>query len=224
MYRIDSKEVSAALRLSVHPLLRTAGGFTKLKARDAWRFDEHTTSVVNFASFSPYLAASVGCTTFSFSVQLGVFLRLGALQPSGAPEAFLPKEEECPIRIQLGKSLHQAEASDPSLFFVAADGSNLDEVIEDARKALDQNALPCLGRFQDLAYTYRFLLHGDPALPKELTHGGIAVSNPARFSAPLCSAIVALGHVLGVEDPQADLEASPAFVFLRQRRRGDRGA
>ena len=76
MYRIESKEVSAALRLSVHPLLRTAGGFTKLKARGAWRFDEHTTSVVDFASFSPSRAASMGCTTFSFSVQLGVFFDL----------------------------------------------------------------------------------------------------------------------------------------------------
>lgn len=57
---MDSKVVTAALRESIHPLLKSVGGFTKLKARHAWRFDEHTTSVVNLGSFLPHLAESMG--------------------------------------------------------------------------------------------------------------------------------------------------------------------
>ena len=228
---MDAKATTGAIRRSIYPFLKTVGGFTKAKGRNAWRFDEHTTSVANFRSFSPSLADGVGCTTFSFAINLGVFLRLGPFHSAGRPEDSLPHEADCPIRIRLTKSLRQprfipyaslgetAVTDVPDVFYVAADASNLEDVVHDARVALEKRGLPLFERFRDLAFTYRFLLHGDSALSSaELTHDAFRVER-SGLSAPLCNAIACLGRILGVADPQLDLESSPAFPFLKQRAR-----
>jgi hypothetical protein len=69
---MDAKVVSGELRYVVRPLLKDLG-FTKFTGRNAWRFTECATSVVNFQSFSAYVAEGVGCTTFSFGLNLGVY-------------------------------------------------------------------------------------------------------------------------------------------------------
>lgn len=234
---MDSKAVTARIRRSIYPLLADVGGFTMLKGRNAWRFDAHTTSVVNFQSFSPSLADACGCTTFSFGLTLGVFLRLGMFEGSAPPEETPPEVWSCHVRIELAKSIPQpyfvpyastgkTERTDRTdIFFVAKDGSNLDEVVADARGVLERTGLPCLERFRDLSYTYRYLIRGDPSLPSSrgptnsIALGGFLVEGAEEFDAPRCSAIVHLGRLIGAADPQADLEQSPKFPFLRQRPR-----
>lgn len=94
----------------VWPELRQQG-FTAFTGRTAWRYVADAIDVVNFQSFGASLADAVGCTTFSFSINLGVWVPQDAstLEPnrdaSGRPR---PTEYQCePHRRQLTKSLPQ---------------------------------------------------------------------------------------------------------------------
>jgi hypothetical protein len=70
---MDSKSVNKEIRQTIWPLLREAG-FWRFSSRSAWRHAESRVEVLNFQSFNSYNAGVLGCTTYSFSVNLGVFL------------------------------------------------------------------------------------------------------------------------------------------------------
>jgi hypothetical protein len=106
---VDSRDVTGEIRRVVWPTLRDAG-FDEFTTRTAWRHHEDATDVLNFQSFSASLADAVGCTPFSFSVNLGVWVP-GELEPrvlkpdaKGRPR---PAEWECSKRLHLTKSLEQ---------------------------------------------------------------------------------------------------------------------
>src|SRR3990170_1343025 len=133
---MDSKVVSRAIRAVVRPALRDAG-FTVFRGRDAWRVLDDQTWVVTFQSFNAYLAEGVGCTTYSFSVRLGLHLIDEAARPS-ATDAALPREHGSSFRFTCLKRLSQPwfhpwgdrQATDRrDVWFVRDDGSNLAEVV-----------------------------------------------------------------------------------------------
>lgn len=106
---MDSRDVTREIRRVVWPALREAG-FDAFTGRTAWRYVDPAVDVVNFQSFSASLADSVGCTPFSFSLNLGVWVRgdteARVLQPDkqGRPR---PAEWECTKRTRLAKSVEQ---------------------------------------------------------------------------------------------------------------------
>jgi hypothetical protein len=134
--------------------------------------------VVNFQSFSASLADSVGCTPYSFSLNLGVWIagdtEARVLKPDkkGRPR---PAEWECTKRTHLAKSVHQPwfePFSDqgstrwPSalrihreglkrvmrsdrhdredIWYVFSDGSNVEEMVTDAVRAIRETGLSWL--------------------------------------------------------------------------------
>src|SRR4051794_8216284 len=173
---IDGRDVGRGIRRRVRPGLRDHG-FDVFTARTAWRHLDHSVDVVNFQSFGASVADAVGCTTFSFSVNLGVSIPADVaprLTPAakGRPR---PQEWECGRRLHLKKGLSQpwfepfARADTnrwpsalrrhreglqqvlrrdrhdrPEIWFVLRDGSNLDEVTDDALRALNADGLPWL--------------------------------------------------------------------------------
>jgi hypothetical protein len=105
---VDSRDVTRAIRGQVWPVLRTAG-FDSFTGRTAWRYTESAVEVVNFQSFNASTADAVGCTPFSFSVNLGVWLP-GDYAPSLRPDSKgrpRPQEWECSRRKRLDKSIPQ---------------------------------------------------------------------------------------------------------------------
>ena len=102
--------MTRGVRRLVWPELRHHG-FSAFTGRTAWRYVKDVVDVVNFQSFGPALADSVGCTSFSFSINLGVWVPQDAWSrepkrdPDGHPR---PAEYECePHRKRLDKSLSQ---------------------------------------------------------------------------------------------------------------------
>ncbi len=93
----------------VWPALRD-DGFDSFTGRSAWRYCEPAVDVVNFQSFSASLADAVGCTPYSFSLNLGVWVPGGiearALKPD-AKGRLRPAEWECMKRTRLAKSIKQ---------------------------------------------------------------------------------------------------------------------
>jgi len=101
---MDSRVASKLIRSEIWPILRRQG-FTKLNARNAWRYRQPLIDVVNFQSFNSYLAEGIGCTTYSFGVNLGVYVQDGLDSQVKRNKAgrLLPHEAECAYRVQLKK-------------------------------------------------------------------------------------------------------------------------
>jgi hypothetical protein len=106
----DARAVTRQIRRVVWPRLRDAGfeGFT---GRNAWRYVGDDVDLVNFQSFGGTLSDAVGCTSFSFGVNLGVCRPADApsiparRDAQGRPQ---PRDYECvPHRRRLHKSLSQ---------------------------------------------------------------------------------------------------------------------
>lgn len=158
---MDSIVVSRELRSVVWPLLKDAG-FTVVRGRTAWRLLDDQTELVDFQSFDSHLAEGVGCTTYSFSVRLGLHLPDDTASPTLAGDA-LPKEYEATFPFTALKRLRQpwfhpwgdARTTDRrDVWFVREDGSNLDEVVADARDVIATSGLRQLAAYRDPRYAY----------------------------------------------------------------------
>lgn len=146
---IDGRTVGKALADRTRVFLR-AQGFQKFQGRHAWRLSEFTTDLISFPSMSAYIAEGVGCTTFSFGCNLGVLYR----DPSGSDPEW-PRDWHLTIRGAVGKSIAQRmfhpwgrdEPTDrPDIWYVAENGRNLDEVVEDAFVSLRDRGLAFIDR------------------------------------------------------------------------------
>jgi hypothetical protein len=71
---VNARAVTRAIRRDVWPVMRTVG-FDSFTGRTTWRYIGAAVDVVNFQSFSASNADAVGCTPFSFSLNLGVWGR-----------------------------------------------------------------------------------------------------------------------------------------------------
>jgi hypothetical protein len=108
---VDAREVTREIRRVVWPALRDEG-FAAFTGRTAWRYVADDVDVVNFQSFSASLADTIGCTTFSFALNLGVWLAEDDNAQNlklrrDADGRLRPEEYQCPHRLDLPKSLEQ---------------------------------------------------------------------------------------------------------------------
>jgi hypothetical protein len=172
---VDARVVTRRIRELVWPTLR-ADGFEDFTGRTAWRDVGDDVDVVNFQSFGASIADTLGCTTFSFGVNLGVWLSEdlvpeGLSVKRGANGRLRPQGYQCAHRRELEKSLEQPWfepfAADTGrwlrslrrhreglekvmrhdrhdredIWFVLPDGSNLDDCLEDALRAIGADGL-----------------------------------------------------------------------------------
>jgi hypothetical protein len=173
---ISSTDINRLIRHLVWARLRDVG-FDRRTARTAWRRWSEGVDVVNFQSFNSYLAGGVGCTTFSFAVNLGT--TLDYVPGSVTGEASRPKEWQCPLRLHLRKRLSQpifrpyagvrdligASAEDAvdrsDVWYVNADGSNIEENVADAAAVLESEGLPWFALARDPSALLGRLQAGD---------------------------------------------------------------
>lgn len=102
---MNSKVINKLIRSEIWPVLREQG-FTGFSSRDAYAYVGPFINVVNFQSFNSYNASVLECTTFSFVVNLGVYIK-------GSPGnqrvkrdtsgKLMPHEYECSFRTSLRK-------------------------------------------------------------------------------------------------------------------------
>jgi hypothetical protein len=167
---VDSSIVNKEIRRVVWPVLRNAG-FTQFTARSAWRYVPSKIDVVNFQSFNSYLAHGVGCTTYSFALNLGCsFDTIPRLKTVEQKKGHLrPKEWECHFRFRLHKAIRQPELERTDTWYVDPAGQYLKAAIEDARKAILETGLGWFSRFNDSNEVLRTLL--EDAKKMDGTHG-----------------------------------------------------
>jgi Domain of unknown function (DUF4304) len=146
----DSRDVAAALKAVVFPVLRDAG-FTRFQSRAAWRVNQNAVEVVDFHSLGSYLGGAVGATSHSFGGSVGLYFKALHEVPwatERVPE--WPREAACHARRCLRKSLFQLWHRRPDVWYVDPTGSNLDSVVSDVKKAVLKQALPWLDEYRDL--------------------------------------------------------------------------
>jgi hypothetical protein len=149
---MDSKVVNKLIRSEVWPVLRRQG-FSKFDGRNAWRYRGPLVDVVNFQSFNSHLADGVGCTTFSFALNLGVFLRgstFGRRVKRDSIGLARPQEYECSFRVNLKKRTPVDGFERADIFYVAPDGSTTAVVLKEAIYLLEEHAPPWFTAFEDL--------------------------------------------------------------------------
>jgi len=156
--------------------------FTRRTSRSAWRHWADGVDVVNFQSFNAYNAGVLGCTTFSFAVNLGIWLSYippYAGQPTRKDGLTLPEEYECYFRRSLRKRLAQPEFERKEIWFVADDGSNVGEAVSDAAAVISDEGLPWFDRFREPQEVPRTLAEEKEAM--DGTWGFGNTSSPVRL-------------------------------------------
>jgi hypothetical protein len=148
---MNSNVVTRAIRREIWPLLRREG-FETFAGRSAWRHSENKVDVVNFQSFNSYLAEEVGCTTFSFSLNLGCFLTpipTALTKVTTKNGVHLPREFECHFRRRLLKTIHQPKLKRADTWLIGDEGEYLAESIADALTQIRLDGIPWFHRFEN---------------------------------------------------------------------------
>ena len=232
---IDSKVVDRSLRATLWSRLK-AEGFDRRTGRTAWRDRPGCVQTVSVQSFNSYLAEAIGSTTFSFSVNLGVYYPvIGDHSSLGAfvKDPRRPAEYLCQARCHLAKGIGQPNLPStkrwldprvplpalgswkdrPDVWYVARDGSNLDEVVADARDRVVTIGFPWLERLSDLREARRaFLEDADTDHERGIVaegYGG-ALGSPARMHA-VGALSLALGDSDGLAWAIREMEAQPYY-------------
>jgi len=157
--RMDGRLVGQALAKTIRPDLR-ALGFDKFQGRHAWRRHSLGVDVVSFSSMNAYTAEGVGCTSYSFGGEVAVYYP--AIDEHAPVE--WPRPWHAHLRGSLGKTLRQPifhpwgkfgdavedwRKDRPDVWYVLEDGSNLDEVTDDALRAVMAVGIPFINLVGD---------------------------------------------------------------------------
>jgi len=214
---MDSKVVNKLIRSAVWPALRNQG-FSGFDTRTAWRYRGPLVDVVNFQSFNTYLAEGLGCTTFSFALNLGIYLRGSTFErrvkidSAGAPR---PHEYECSFRANLKKRSPVDGFAREDIFYIAPDGRTMGAVMREVLFLLESEALPWFAAFIDLGSVVA-ALSGRNVSPKGTESLGLGASGaPGSYSTnDLLASLELERHAQQPEDVSAAicLEAINATV------------
>jgi hypothetical protein len=163
---MNSQIVNEEIKKVIWPKLK-AQNFTYSIERTIWRFSPEIIEVIDFESFSEYNAYLVGCTPFSFQVNVGIYYKSVEKTPwfTDVPLS-TPAEYHCQARSHLLKTLDQTDlffshkklnfgnqilslfsrkknkVDKKTIWYVKDDGSNLTEVVNDVSKRIEIAALP----------------------------------------------------------------------------------
>ncbi len=157
---MDSKVVAKEFRHEIWPLLRQEG-FTKFNPKTAWRYTPDQIHVVNFQSFNSYVVGVVGCTTFSFALNLGILFRAIPFEypvKKGPDPSVKPQEYDCHFRRRLLKGIDQPILPRRDTWYLEPDGGNLLKCLNDSRTAMVREGLPWFNRFESLEYVLSLLM------------------------------------------------------------------
>jgi hypothetical protein len=178
---VDSKIVSELIRRICWPLLRKEG-FTDFSSRTARRMTADRIELVNFQSLNSEIATAIGCTTFSFGINLGVFLTRIPGPPGIVRDQIKhelrPEDYHCHLRRKLRKTYGIDSLKRDDLWSVTTDGSNAEALIGDAVGKIEKDGLAWFTRYQN-SETLLALLHSDDS-PEDGTWGYGALTSPAR--------------------------------------------
>ena len=146
---MDSKIVDREIAKTILPYLREKD-FSINTRRNFWRYFDDRVEVINFQSFNQRTADIIGCTSFSFAINLGEFyFCIPTEQIKTKNEQLIPEEYACHLRRVLEKSSPQKQCSRQDIFYVEENGANLEEVINEALFCIKNEGFAWFERFSE---------------------------------------------------------------------------
>jgi hypothetical protein len=177
---MDSKIVNREIRAVIWPYLKSVG-FSSFSSRTAWRQATDRIDVINFQSFNSYLADGLGCTSYSFALNLGIYLLAipaHGLSPKTKRGQFVPNEFDCHYRRKLDRSLAQPELARRDIWFIDSEGHYLADAIGDAKDSIGRVGLPWFESLSDASFVLEDLCSGE--LESDSTFRSGALDSYAR--------------------------------------------
>jgi hypothetical protein len=157
-FSMDSRIVNREIRREVWPALR-AQGFQNVTSRRAFRHSPERIWVVDFQSFNSYFSLVDGCTTFSFAVNLAIYIPALADERETPPAK--PHDYDCHLRRKLSKDIQQLNYPRKDIWFVEPSGENLLDVLGDARSVILRDGISWFHRFDNDNEVFRTLTDDD---------------------------------------------------------------
>jgi hypothetical protein len=154
MVQMDSKAINKLIRSEVWPILREQG-FSVFDARSAVAYIGPFINVVSFQSFNSYLAGGLGCTTFSFTPRLGVYVVGSPRQHRVKRDKdgrLRPFEYECALRSELRKRTPVDGFARDDVFYIDPDGRTTAQCFQELKYLCTEVAPRWFRRNNDLEY------------------------------------------------------------------------
>jgi hypothetical protein len=108
---------------------------------------------VNFQSFNSYLAGGVGSTTYSFALNLGIYLLTvppdAGREPKQRNDQICPDEWQCHLRLHPQRGLDQPELPRRDIWYIDPHGAYLASAVHDARRVIANTGLPWFDKWTD---------------------------------------------------------------------------
>ena len=160
--RMDSKFVTKEIKSKIKPLLKE-NGFQHSSGRTFWRYQRDRIDILNFQSFNAYNASVLGCTTFSFSVNLSVLLNYipSETEISEKNGLKIPSESQGHFRSPILKRIEQKEFQRQDIWFVDNEGENLTRVFSDCKSQIETYGLSWFQKFDSKESVYETLNKSD---------------------------------------------------------------
>lgn len=156
---MDSKRVTKEINSVIRPILKE-NGFDKYTGRTYWRYHSDRIDVLNFQSFNSYNADVMGCTTFSFAVNLATFMNYIPIEVQVKEKNGLKRPEEYHGHFRSGikKGIEQKEFPRENIWFVDNEGKYLKQAISDCKTQIEQIAFEWYKQFENKENVMRILL------------------------------------------------------------------
>lgn len=220
---MDSKRVSELIRIEIRPFLKEVG-FTRFTTRNAWRYAENRIDLINFQSFNDHCASVMGCTTYSFALNLGCYFteipyEWGEGLIKSKDGELRPEEAQCPFRGRLKRSFAQPEFDPRGIWYIDPDGRYLEQSVLDARTTVTRDGLFWFGRLADPSEALRVLVEDDE---KDELWGFGANPSPCRHYLTGYVALM-LGRHEVARQHLAEALASGCFEHVAERMQRDLG-
>ena len=167
---MDIKTVNKLLRSELKPLLLQEG-FVSSASKKFWRYHEDRIDVVSLQHPNSHGAAVLGCTTYSFFVNIGCYLLDVPYVYDDMKEGskgLRPGEEHCHFRRRLERGIEQDENFQAQLWSIVADEHRAKDSIKDACDVIERTAIPWFSRFENKEETLRILIEEEPTFENGL--------------------------------------------------------
>ncbi|MBI4697407.1 MAG: hypothetical protein HY758_00400 [Nitrospirae bacterium] len=148
---MESKIVNKAIREEIRPFLKEAG-FSKFSSKGSWRYSESRIDVIIIESFNAYNAAVLGCTTYSFQVEVGCYFPAipsmhGSYGPKEKGGVLMPHYAHCLFSHRIHKTLSQPECANRNIWYIDEDGRYLEDALLDLKNKIQSEGLPWFDKF-----------------------------------------------------------------------------
>ncbi len=175
---MDSRKVTKEINSIIRPILKE-NGFSKNSGRTYWRYFDDRIDILNFQSFNSYHSEVMGCSTFSYSINLSTFLSFipdkdNVKEKNGLKR---PHEANGHFRRQLKKSIVQPKLSIDTVWSVDDLGNNLSECIYDSKNQIVNIAFDWYEKFNSREKILQILLNDEVDMENTWGYGNFESAN-----------------------------------------------